>query len=87
MVSVGADWAKRYSALRRRDRLALAHSAPSNTERASDLQHKLAQVLRRTHYGDYYSAATAHNVIGQSDDLDLIEINMPADYVTVKCSL
>ena len=30
-------------------------------------------------------AGVAHNVIGQSDDLDLIEINMPADYVTVEC--
>ena len=29
-------------------------------------------------------AGVAHNVIGQSDDLELIEINMPADYVTVK---
>ncbi|HEV8260319.1 MAG TPA: cupin domain-containing protein [Burkholderiales bacterium] len=29
----------------------------------------------------------AHNVIGQSDDLELIEINMPADYVTKECSL
>ena len=27
-------------------------------------------------------AGVAHNVIGQSDDLELIEINMPADYVT-----
>jgi mannose-6-phosphate isomerase-like protein (cupin superfamily) len=30
-------------------------------------------------------AGVAHNVIGQSDDLELIEINMPADYVTVEC--
>ena len=29
-------------------------------------------------------AGVAHNVIGQSDDLELIEINMPADYVTVE---
>ena len=28
-------------------------------------------------------AGVAHNVIGQSDDLELIEINAPADYVTV----
>jgi mannose-6-phosphate isomerase-like protein (cupin superfamily) len=32
-------------------------------------------------------AGVAHNVIGQSNDLELIEINMPADYVTVACSL
>ena len=30
-------------------------------------------------------AGVAHNVIGQSDDLELIEINMPAAYVTVEC--
>ena len=30
-------------------------------------------------------AGVAHNVIGQSDDLELIEINMPADYSTVEC--
>jgi len=29
----------------------------------------------------------AHNVIGQSDDLELIEINMPADYITAECSV
>ena len=29
-------------------------------------------------------AGVAHNVIGQSDDLELIEINMPADYVTME---
>jgi mannose-6-phosphate isomerase-like protein (cupin superfamily) len=29
-------------------------------------------------------AGVAHNVIGQSGDLELIEINMPADYVTVE---
>ena len=29
-------------------------------------------------------AGVAHNVIGQSDDLELIEINMPADYVTLE---
>lgn len=29
-------------------------------------------------------AGVAHNVIGQSEDLELIEINMPADYVTVE---
>ena len=32
-------------------------------------------------------AGVAHNVIGQSDDLELIEINTPADYVTVECPL
>jgi len=31
-------------------------------------------------------AGVAHNVIGQSDDLELIEINTPADYVTLECS-
>ena len=30
-------------------------------------------------------AGVAHNVIGQSDDLELIEINMPADYSTSEC--
>jgi len=30
-------------------------------------------------------AGVAHNVIGQSDDLELIEINTPADYVTIEC--
>jgi mannose-6-phosphate isomerase-like protein (cupin superfamily) len=30
-------------------------------------------------------AGVAHNVIGQSDDLELIEINMPADYSTAEC--
>lgn len=29
-------------------------------------------------------AGVAHNVIGQSDDLELIEVNMPADYVTLE---
>ena len=29
-------------------------------------------------------AGVAHNVIGQSDDLELIEINTPADYVTAE---
>jgi uncharacterized cupin superfamily protein len=29
----------------------------------------------------------AHNVIGQSDDLELIEINMPADYITAECTI
>ncbi len=28
-------------------------------------------------------AGVAHNVVGRSDDLELIEINMPADYATV----
>jgi mannose-6-phosphate isomerase-like protein (cupin superfamily) len=28
-------------------------------------------------------AGVPHNVIGQSDDLELIEINLPADYATV----
>jgi uncharacterized cupin superfamily protein len=32
-------------------------------------------------------AGVAHNVIGQSDDLELIEINMPADYATIDCSV
>ena len=27
----------------------------------------------------------AHNVIGQSPDLELIEINIPADYITAEC--
>jgi quercetin dioxygenase-like cupin family protein len=27
-------------------------------------------------------AGVAHNVVGRSDDLELIEINMPADYGT-----
>jgi uncharacterized cupin superfamily protein len=31
-------------------------------------------------------AGVAHNVIGQSDDLELIEINMPADYATTECT-
>ena len=31
-------------------------------------------------------AGVAHNVIGQSDDLELIEINMPADYATAECT-
>jgi len=30
-------------------------------------------------------AGVAHNVIGQSDDLELIEINMPAGYSTSEC--
>ena len=29
-------------------------------------------------------AGVAHNVVQQSDDLELIEINMPADYVTME---
>jgi mannose-6-phosphate isomerase-like protein (cupin superfamily) len=29
-------------------------------------------------------AGVPHNVIGQSDDLEIIEINMPADYSTVE---
>ena len=29
-------------------------------------------------------AGVAHNVIGQSDDLELIEINTPADYATAE---
>jgi len=29
-------------------------------------------------------AGVAHNVIGQSRDLELIEINMPADYLTLE---
>ena len=29
-------------------------------------------------------AGVAHNVTQQSDDLELIEINMPADYVTME---
>jgi quercetin dioxygenase-like cupin family protein len=28
-------------------------------------------------------AGVPHNVVGQSDDLELIEINLPADYATV----
>lgn len=32
-------------------------------------------------------AGVAHNVIGQSEDLELIEINMPADYATSECSV
>ena len=28
-------------------------------------------------------AGVPHNVIGQSDDLELIEINLPADYATI----
>jgi uncharacterized cupin superfamily protein len=32
-------------------------------------------------------AGVAHNVIAQSDDLELIEINMPADYSTAECPL
>ena len=31
-------------------------------------------------------AGVAHNVTGQSDDLELIEINTPADYVTAEAS-
>jgi quercetin dioxygenase-like cupin family protein len=31
-------------------------------------------------------AGVAHNVVGQSDDLELIEINMPADYSTAELS-
>ncbi len=30
-------------------------------------------------------AGVPHNVVGQSDDLELIEINMPAEYATVQC--
>ena len=30
-------------------------------------------------------AGVPHNVVGQSDDLELIEINMPAAYATVEC--
>ena len=29
----------------------------------------------------------AHNVVGQSDDLELIEINVPADYITAECKV
>lgn len=29
----------------------------------------------------------AHNVVGQSDDLELIEINIPADYITAECNV
>lgn len=29
-------------------------------------------------------AGVPHNVVGQSDDLELIEINLPADYATVE---
>ena len=28
-------------------------------------------------------AGVPHNVVGQSDDLELIEINLPADYATI----
>ncbi len=28
----------------------------------------------------------AHNVVGQSPDLELIEINIPADYITAECT-
>lgn len=37
------------------------------------------------HAGECLSqpAGVPHNVIGRSDDLELIEINMPADYATV----
>ena len=31
-------------------------------------------------------AGVAHNVVGQSDDLELIEINLPAEYATVECA-
>ena len=31
-------------------------------------------------------AGVAHNVVGQSDDLELLEINMPAEYATVECA-
>ena len=31
-------------------------------------------------------AGVPHNVVGQSDDLELIEINMPADYSTAELS-
>jgi len=30
-------------------------------------------------------AGVPHNVVGQSDDLEVIEINMPAEYATVQC--
>lgn len=30
-------------------------------------------------------AGVAHNVIGQSDDLELLEINTPANYETTQC--
>jgi mannose-6-phosphate isomerase-like protein (cupin superfamily) len=30
-------------------------------------------------------AGVAHNVVGQSDDLEIIEINMPAGYGTFEC--
>ena len=30
-------------------------------------------------------AGVPHNVVGQSDDLELIEINMPAEYATLEC--
>jgi mannose-6-phosphate isomerase-like protein (cupin superfamily) len=30
-------------------------------------------------------AGVAHNVVGQSDDLEIIEINMPAQYATAEC--
>jgi uncharacterized cupin superfamily protein len=30
-------------------------------------------------------AGVAHNVVGQSDDLEIIEINLPADYGTFEC--
>ena len=29
----------------------------------------------------------AHNVIGQSHDLEIIEINMPADHMTAECEV
>ena len=31
-------------------------------------------------------AGVPHNVVGQSDDLELIEINMPANYATLECA-
>jgi uncharacterized cupin superfamily protein len=30
-------------------------------------------------------AGVAHNVVGQSDNLEIIEINLPADYGTFEC--
>ena len=32
-------------------------------------------------------AGVAHNVVGQSEDLELIEINMPAEYITEECDV
>lgn len=30
---------------------------------------------------------TRNNVVGQSDDLEFIEINMPAEYTTAECNV